>query len=292
MAGATGSRVALACLIGVGEHQLAPGLAHVPLDVVGEHAQEDVRAHPIGGAVVDRAHLQVDRLERAERALDVGQRLVVAHAVGGVHLRGGDRGADDVDAVQRGLGGDALALAREGEASSPMVSSKCLATLYWLMTLPTRRPIASAPLSLPASHPRLDLGQVALGGGEQLLALVRAQLGQLRIAARHQPLARDSPASASSSRLRSSNRPSCSCPCSTSARIDALLSAVIQSMPSRLAHLVDGLAGDHAAVADHHQLLDAEVLAQPLAPRACKVVAVGDIALVHRHRHRAAARDR
>ena len=72
----------LGMLLGVGEHQLAPGLAHVPLDVVGEHAQEDVRAHPIGGAVVDRAHLQVDRLERAERALDVGQRLVVAHAVG------------------------------------------------------------------------------------------------------------------------------------------------------------------------------------------------------------------
>ena len=77
----------LGLLIGVGEHQLAPGLAHVPLDVVGEHAQEDVRAHPIGGAVVDRAHLQIDRLERAERALDVGQRLVVAHAVGRVHLR-------------------------------------------------------------------------------------------------------------------------------------------------------------------------------------------------------------
>ena len=44
---------------------------------------------PIGGTVMDRPHLQVDRLERAERALDVGQRLVVAHAIGGVHLRRG-----------------------------------------------------------------------------------------------------------------------------------------------------------------------------------------------------------
>ena len=30
----------------------------------------------------------------------------------------------------------ASVLAREGEALSPMASSKCLATLYWLTTLP------------------------------------------------------------------------------------------------------------------------------------------------------------
>ncbi|MFO1332174.1 MAG: DEAD/DEAH box helicase [Rubrivivax sp.] len=46
-------------LIDVGEHQLAPSLAHVPLDVVGQHAKQDVRAHAIGRAVVDRAYLQV-----------------------------------------------------------------------------------------------------------------------------------------------------------------------------------------------------------------------------------------
>ena len=69
-------------LVGVGEHQLTPGLAHVPLDVVGEHAQEDVRAHAIGRAVMDGAHLQIDGFERAEGTLDAGQRLVVPHAVG------------------------------------------------------------------------------------------------------------------------------------------------------------------------------------------------------------------
>ena len=72
-------------LLDIGEHQLAPGLTHVPLHVVGQHAQEDVRAHPIGRVVMDRAHLQVDGLERAERALDVGQGLVVAHALGRIH---------------------------------------------------------------------------------------------------------------------------------------------------------------------------------------------------------------
>ena len=76
-------------LIGIGKHQFAPGFAHVPLEVVGEHAQEDVRAHPIGCAVMDGAHLQIDGLERTEGALDVGQRLVVTHAVGRTHLRCG-----------------------------------------------------------------------------------------------------------------------------------------------------------------------------------------------------------
>ena len=70
-----------------------------------------------------------------------------------------------------------------------MASSKCLATLYWLITLPTRKPISSWPASLPRVHAGLDLLEVGLGGREQFLALVRAQLGELRIAARHQALA-------------------------------------------------------------------------------------------------------
>src|SRR3990170_840402 len=56
-----------------------------------------------------------------------------------------------------------------------------------------------------------------------------------------------------------------------------------------LAQLVDGLVRDHATVAYHHQLLDAEVLAQPL-DLGHYGLAVDDIALVHRHGHRAAAR--
>jgi hypothetical protein len=56
-----------------------------------------------------------------------------------------------------------------------------------------------------------------------------------------------------------------------------------------VAHLVDGFVGDHAAVPHHHQLLDAEVLAQALE-LGHQGLAVGHIALVHRHRHRATAR--
>src|ERR1017187_7909156 len=45
----------LALKILVGKHQLAPRLAHVPLDIVGEHAQEDVCSHPALQMMVDGA---------------------------------------------------------------------------------------------------------------------------------------------------------------------------------------------------------------------------------------------
>ena len=64
-----------------------------------------------------------------------------------------------------------------------------LATLYWLTTLPTRKPMSSLPASLAESTRAWIFAKVALRGREQLFALMRTQLGQFRIAARHQSLA-------------------------------------------------------------------------------------------------------
>ena len=44
-------------------------LAHVPFDVVGEHAKQHMAADAIGQAMVDRADFQIDRLQRPEGAL-------------------------------------------------------------------------------------------------------------------------------------------------------------------------------------------------------------------------------
>jgi hypothetical protein len=44
-----------------------------PCDARQRH-DTDVRAHPVGLAIVDRAHLQADGFERTERALDVPAR--------------------------------------------------------------------------------------------------------------------------------------------------------------------------------------------------------------------------
>ena len=91
-------------------------LAHVPFEVVGEHAQEDVGAHALFEPVVDRPDL------RDRPSLGSGRRArpregFVALDRGGVVERGGGQaGAHDIDAVERGLGGDLGALAGEGEA--------------------------------------------------------------------------------------------------------------------------------------------------------------------------------
>ena len=42
----------------------------MPLDVVGQHAQENMRPHPRFQAMMNGTDSQIDRLERAERALD------------------------------------------------------------------------------------------------------------------------------------------------------------------------------------------------------------------------------
>ena len=119
----------------------------MPLDMVGEHAQEDVGAHPVGQPVVDRPDLEVDRLHAAERPFDKGERLVGADGTGIVEGRDGQAGAHHVEAVEGGLGGDRCRLAGEAEASSVMVISKCLAILCRPRTAPTLRPILAAPLS-------------------------------------------------------------------------------------------------------------------------------------------------
>src|SRR5947207_14741447 len=53
-----------------------------------------------------------------------------------------------------------------------------------------------------------------------------------------------------------------------------------------LAQLRDGLAGDHASITHEHQLLDRKMLPQARDLRQQRL-AVGDVALVHRHRYAA-----
>lgn len=65
--------------------------------------------------VEQRADLEVDGLEGAEGALDLGQRLVGAHRAYIIDGVEGQAGADHVDAVQRRLLGDGLGFPGEGE---------------------------------------------------------------------------------------------------------------------------------------------------------------------------------
>ena len=98
-------------MVVVVEEQWREESSHVPLDVVGEHAQEDVGCYPIGEVVVYGAHLEIDALVAAEGPLDAAEALVGADRFGGRECGFGDVGTDDVEAVEGGLLGDALAVA-------------------------------------------------------------------------------------------------------------------------------------------------------------------------------------
>ena len=88
-------------------------LAQVPLDVVGEHAEE-VGTDAVRSSVVDGADLEVHRFEAAEGAFDPGEVFVGADGANGVEALGLDIGADDVDAVEFFFGGDVEAFEGEG----------------------------------------------------------------------------------------------------------------------------------------------------------------------------------
>ncbi len=63
------------------EQERRERLTHVPLDVIGEHAEKDVGTDPIGQVMVDEADLEVEGLVAAKRRLDVGQVFVGAHGL-------------------------------------------------------------------------------------------------------------------------------------------------------------------------------------------------------------------
>ena len=102
-------------LVVVGEQQRRePGL-HVPAEVVRQHPQEHVRADPVLGAVPDGPDVQVG-IEGAEGPLDLGQGLVGGDDLAAVQVTGGDAGAQHVDAVELGLGGDGVLVAGVADA--------------------------------------------------------------------------------------------------------------------------------------------------------------------------------
>ena len=59
-------------LVGVVVEQRRQALAHVPFEVVGQHAHKHVGTHAIGQPVIDRPDLEVDGLDAAEGVAPLG----------------------------------------------------------------------------------------------------------------------------------------------------------------------------------------------------------------------------
>jgi nitric oxide reductase activation protein len=64
-------------------------------------------------AMMDGSDFEIDRLEAAEGALDIGELLVGGNRRGGIEVFGVKVSSHDIDAIEHGLGGDLFALARE-----------------------------------------------------------------------------------------------------------------------------------------------------------------------------------
>src|SRR5215467_12351145 len=219
------------------EQHGSQALAHVPFDMAGEHAQEDMGAHPRRQPVVDWAEVQIDGLQAAEGALDMGKVLVgTDNALGrqGFVL---DAGTDGVKTIEPGLSSDARGVAGEAEAVFGDADVKQLGELIAVFdaadgardlspTLgPVPRAIGSASLANAAS--------VACSRSSRLRARSSANSGFLQTTRR-------SPGNSGaviSARSRSSNSDSWKAPVSSRARICGALSAVIQSSPAGFSSL-------------------------------------------------------
>ncbi len=75
---AAGETLALVALVVVEQHRRERP-AHVPFEIIGQHAEENMGAHARADPVMDRADLDVDGLQAAEGALDTSEALVGQH---------------------------------------------------------------------------------------------------------------------------------------------------------------------------------------------------------------------
>ena len=82
------------------EEKRSQQLSHVPFDVVGQHAKQDVSADAIRQPVVNGPHMQVDGLETAKGSFHSREAFITGHDLFAGQGVGFDAGANDVDPVQ------------------------------------------------------------------------------------------------------------------------------------------------------------------------------------------------
>jgi hypothetical protein len=138
--------------------------------------------------VVDRADREVDRLERSEGPLDPREELVRADHRGGVEALRGHARAQDVEAVERRLGGDRVGPPAEREVIVADVELEVLGHLVAVDDPPDR----NADPGRTAQGPRLDPGdhlpEGRLGRREEIDPLARPLGREGRVAAHDEAL--------------------------------------------------------------------------------------------------------
>ncbi len=146
-------------------------------------------ADPLFEPVPDRADQQVG-VQPAEHPLHVLQRLVGGHRAAGAQRICREAGADDVDPVQRGFGGDLILIAPPGQALVGDVHDEVPGDLLGVDHLAHGQGDGVFAAQRPAGPPGrgIDLRQLGPGGLQQLAALAGPLICQERVAAGDQPL--------------------------------------------------------------------------------------------------------
>src|SRR5258705_1990309 len=240
-----------------------------------------------------------DGLQRAEGVPDAAETFVGATRSvgrqpmgltrGGIGVFGRQVGADDIDAVERSLGGDAERVLGEaeriiGDADVEMLSHVA-PPQHCANRLADRR--GAAQWTARPLYAGRNAREVVLGGGQQLRAFAGPLFGEQRVLADHQAFARIVGAGdlghVAVIKQRGLQRP---------ARGGELLDRrgsqrgdPIQT--GRAQRLLDPRAGQQSAVAHHHHALQVEALLQLVDLRRQRQ-RIGGIAFEHLDRYRAA----
>src|ERR1700730_2433097 len=137
----------------------------MPLDMIGEHAEEDMSAHSVCGPMPDRPDFQIDALQGSERPFDAREVLVGFNRFCGAQMLGRHAGSDYVDAVEARLGLDLIEPSVPGKMAIADRDRKVLSHLSFVESRTDRQAnLGSAPQgSVLATDLRFDPGQLALG---------------------------------------------------------------------------------------------------------------------------------
>lgn len=85
------------------EDQFTQRITPVPFDLIRQHAQEHMRSNPIIVPVVNRANVQINRLQTSKRTLDFRKALVRQHDMARIHSLERHARANHVEAIQGSL---------------------------------------------------------------------------------------------------------------------------------------------------------------------------------------------
>ncbi len=141
-----------------------------------------MRPDSVFAPVTNRPHLQVHALEGTKRPLDLGQQLVAAHGVVGVHPLLSKTGADHVDAVNGSFRSDLCVVDFEAKAVVANVQLEVLADFVLVENSAYPHTDFTFTIQLTPPDPLANPFQLLSDGLHVSLPPLEPFVGELRVA--------------------------------------------------------------------------------------------------------------